>query len=255
MIGKGNKSNRIVIRMIKDPHLLERLNSKYKVACAKFQFFRELPINHWSSNQRMTDKDKIQNPHLLVAVGEKLGNKSLTVSQVEKFYHQVVTRDLILQKRVRGEMELPLITKTVVNTTSKRFAANRRELTLGLAALLLVSGQRGQLTIARKSIAAFKLREGTPLGCKVTLRGKKGYSMVDRLVTFVLPRGYPVRVRGTIDGEGNWGVGISDPLLFVELEGQYDLFRSLEGINMSVVTNRGCRTGRLLLISGLQLVV
>ena len=246
--------------MRKNSHFLEKLNSKHKVACAKFQFFRELPVDHWSlprpnANQHMISKDKIQKHHSLVPANEELCNKPLTVSQVEKFYHQVVARDLILQKRVRGEMELPLATKLVINTTSKRFAVNRRELTLGLAALLLISGQRGQLTIARKSIAAFKLREGTPLGCKVTLRGKKGHSMVDKLVTFVLPRGYPSRVKGTIDGEGNWGVGVSDPLLFVELEGQYDLFRSLEGINMSIVTNRGCRTGRLLLFSGLQLLV
>ena len=264
LIGKANKSNRIVILMRKDLYLLEKLNSKYKVASAKFQPFKELPIEPSLSNDNQCrdnvvtnligqriGKDKIQKPHLLMAAGK---NKSLTVSQIERFYHQVVTRDLILQKRVRGGMELPLTRKVVINTTSKRFAINRRELTLGLAALLLVSGQKGQLTIARKSIAAFKLREGTPLGCKVTLRGKKGYSMVDKLVTFVLPRGYPSRVKGTVDGEGNWGVGISDPLLFVELEGQYDLFRSLEGINMSIVTNRGCRTGRLLLFSGLQLL-
>ena len=237
----------------KDLHLLEKLNSKYKVANAKFQQSKELPIDPSRPNVNQC-KDKIQKSHLLVPAGEKLSNKSSTASQVERFYHQVVTRDLILQKRVRGGMELPLIRKVVINTTSKRFAINRRELTLGLAALLLVSGQRGQLTIARKSIAAFKLREGTPLGCKVTLRGKKGYSMVDKLVTFVLPRGYPSRAKGTVDGEGNWGVGISDPLLFVELEGQYDLFRSLEGMNMSIVTNRGCRTGRLLLFSGLQLL-
>ena len=256
MIGKVSKSNRIVICMKKDLYLLERLNNKYKVADAKLQPFRQLPIEPCrpNVNRCMIGKDKIQKPHFLVATDEKLSNKSLNVSQVEKFYYQVVTRDLILQNRVRGGMELPLIRKVVINTTSKRFAINRRELTLGLAALLLVSGQRGQLTIARKSIAAFKLREGTPLGCKVTLRGKKGHSMVDKLVTFVLPRGYPSRVKGTVDGEGNWGVGISDPLLFVELEGQYDLFRSLEGVNMSVVTNRGCRAGRLLLLSGLQLL-
>lgn len=253
--------------MRKDLYLLEKLNSKYKVANAKFQPFKELPIEPSRPNVNQCEdpskislyiaskvligKDKIQKSHLLVPAAS---NKSLTVSQVERFYHQVVTRDLILQKRVRGGMELPLIRKVVINTTSKRFAINRRELTLGLAALLLVSGQRGELTIARKSIAAFKLREGTPLGCKVTLCGKKRYSMVDKLVTFVLPRGYPSRVKGTVDGEGNWGVGISDPLLFVELEGQYDLFRSLEGVNMSIVTNRGCRTGRLLLFSGLQLL-
>ncbi len=258
-------------------YLLERLDGKYKAADAKFQQFKELTVDRWSLPRSNDNQPKIKNPDSLMAApilshhyfvnkieeqcvdwshSEKYSNKSLMISQIGKFYHQVVTRDLILQKRVRGGMELPLAIKVVINTTSKRFAANRRELTLGLAALLLVSGQRGQLTTARKSIAAFKLREGTPLGCKVTLRGKKGYSMLDKLVTFVLPRGYPSRVRGTVDGEGNWGVGVADPLLFVELEGQYDLFRSLEGINISIVTtNRGCRIVKLLLFSGLQLVI
>ncbi len=255
-IEKVKKSNRTITCMRKDLYLLERLDGKYKVADAKFQQFKELTVDRWSLPRFNDNQPKIKNPDSLIPISEKHSNKSLTISQIGKFYHQVVTRDLILQKRVRGGMELPLVTKVVINTTSKRFAANRRELTLGLAALLLVSGQRGQLTTARKSIAAFKLREGTPLGCKVTLRGKKGYSMLDKLVTFILPRGYPSRVRGTLDGEGNWGVGVADPLLFVELEGQYDLFRSLEGINISIVTaNRGCRTIKLLLFGGLQLVI
>ena len=237
--------------MKRDSYLIEALYSKYKVANAKFQRLRELPVDHWSLPRSNDNQPKMQSTNSPLPVS----NKSLTISQVEKFYHQVVTRDLILQKRVCGEMELPLATKVVINTTSKRFAADRKELTLGLAALLLVSGQRGQLTTARKSIAAFKLREGTPLGCKVTLRGKKGYSMLDKLVTFVLPRGHPSRVRGTIDGEGNWGVGVVDPLLFVELEGQYDLFRSLDGVNMSIVTrNRDCRKVKVLLFGGLQLL-
>lgn len=242
--------------MKRNSYLIETLYSKYKVANAKYQRFRELPIDRWSLPQSNDNQPKIQNADFPISVSEKFSNKSLINSQVEKFYHQVVTHDLILQKRVRGGMELPLATKVVINTTSKRFAANRKELTLGLAALLLVSGQRGQLTTARKSIAAFKLREGTPLGCKVTLRGKKGYSMLDKLVTFVLPRGYPSRVRGTVDGEGNWGIGVVDPLLFVELEGQYELFRSLEGINISIVTtNKNCRTVKVLLLGGLQLLV
>lgn len=241
--------------MKKDSYLVKTLYSKYRVANTKFQRLRKLPINRWFILQSNGNQPKIQDINFPLPVDDEFSNKSLTVSQVEKFYHQVVTRDLILQKRVRGGMELPHVTKVVINTTSKRFATNKRELTLGLAALLLVSGQKGKLTAARKSIAAFKLREGTPLGCKVTLRGKKGYSMLDKLVTFVLPRGYPSRVRGTVDGKGNWGVGVVDPLLFVELEGQYDLFRSLEGINMSIVTTRrDCRKGKVLLFGGLQLL-
>jgi large subunit ribosomal protein L5 len=242
--------------MRKDSYLVKALYSKYKEANTKFQRLRELPVSRRPLLQSNDSQFKIQDTNSSLPVGEESSNKLLTVSQVERFYHQVVARDLILQKRVRGGMELPLVTKVVINTTSKRFATNRKELTVGLAAVLLVSGQRGQLTTARKSIAAFKLREGTPLGCKVTLRGEKGYSMLDKLVTFVLPRGYPSRVRGTVDGEGNWGVGVVDPLLFVELEGQYDLFRSLEGINMSIVTtNRDCRRVKVLLFGGLQLLV
>jgi ribosomal protein L5 len=79
--------------------------------------------------------------------------------------------------------------------------------------------------------------------------------MLDKLITFVLPRGHLSRVKETVDTAGNWGVGISDPLLFVELEGQYELFRSLEGIDVSIVLDKGRKSIALLVASSLQLLV
>ncbi len=242
--------------------LLERLNNKHKIGNTKFQRLKELPCGGYSLPGSDRGHKTQHLPVLPVlfclqnnTLDTPLQRNGQSCSQIEKFYHQVVIRDLILQNGVRRGVELTLAPKVVINTTSKRFAANRRELTIGLAAVLLVSGQRGEPTIARKSVAAFNLREGAPLGCKVTLRSKRGYSILDKLATFVLPRGYPSRVRGTVDEAGNWGVGISDPLLFVELEGQYDLFRSLEGIDVSIATGVGRRQVTPLLLSGLRLVV
>ena len=221
-------------------NLLDKLYNKHKVILTTFQ---SLKVSSYSDAQQ----------HRFVSA--MMPTKMRSCSQIENFYHHVVVQDLILQYPVRGNMELPFVPKVVLNTTSKRFAINRRELTAGLAALLFISGQRGQPTTAYKSVAAFKLRQGTPLGCKVTLRGKKGYVMLDKLITFVLPRGHLSRVRETVDTAGNWGVGISDPLLFVELEGQYELFRSLEGIDVSIVLDKGRRSIALLVASSLQLVV
>jgi large subunit ribosomal protein L5 len=240
--------------MKKHLQLLERLNTKHKTTVARFQHIKKLifctpcPI------------DKTQPSLVLPLFGKPISNPSLIsrrrgYSQTERFYRQIVARDLILQNQIRGGMEVSLAPKVVLNTTSRRFAANRKELTIGLATVMVISGQRGQPTSARKSVAAFKLREGTPLGCKVTLRGKMAYSMLDKLMTFVLPRGHSSHVRGTIDQAGNWGIGVSDPLLFIELESQYDMFRSLEGINISIVTNKSCRRFVLLFASGLQLFV
>ena len=218
--------------MKKHLQLLERLNTKHKTTVARFQKCTPCPVE----------------PSLVFGKP----SRRRAYSQTERFYRHIVVRDLILQNQIRGGMEVSLAPKVVLNTTSRRFAANRKELTIGLATLMVISGQRGQPTSARKSVAAFKLREGTPLGCKVTLRGKMAYSMLDKLITFVLPRGHSSRVRGTIDQAGNWGIGISDPLLFIELESQYDIFQSLEGINISIVTNRRFV---LLFASGLQLFV
>ena len=235
--------------------LLERLNNKHKIADTKFQRLKELPCGGYSLPRSDRGHKTQHLPVLPISFCKENKTDGQSCSQIEKFYHQVVIRDLILQNGVRRGVELTLAPKVVINTTSKRFAANRRELTIGLAAVLLVSGQKGEPTIARKSVAAFNLREGAPLGCKVTLRSKRGYSILDKLATFVLPRGYPSRVRGTVDEAGNWGVGISDPLLFVELEGQYDLFRSLEGIDASIATGVGRRRVTPLLLSGLRLIV
>ena len=240
---------------------LERLNGRRIAADREFEGLRRLPYHL----DFLPECNNVQQPNSLSPLLDFLLHTherfSIPViyragySQIESFYHQVVIHDLILQNPIRKNMELPLGPKVVLNITSKRFAANRKELLVGLAAVLVIAGQRGQPTTARKSIAAFKLREGSPLGCKVTLRGKRGYSILDKLVTFVLPRGYPSRVSGTVDKAGNWGVGITDPLLFVELEGQYDLFRSLEGIDASIVISGGRRRVALLLLSSLQILL
>jgi large subunit ribosomal protein L5 len=240
--------------MRKHLQLLERLHKKHKTTVARYQRIKKLVYCTPCSI------DKTQPSLVLSLFGKPISNPSLIsrrrgYSQTERFYRQIVARDLVLQNQIRGGMEVSLVPKVVLNTTSRRFAANRKELTIGLATLMVISGQRGQPTSARKSVAAFKLREGTPLGCKVTLRGEMAYSMLDKLITFVLPRGHSSHVTGTIDQAGNWGVGISDPLLFIELESQYDIFRSLEGLNISIVTNKSFRRFVPLFASGLQLCV
>ena len=151
-------------------------------------------------------------------------------------------------------MELSPPNKIVLNTSSKRIIQDKKELVVGLSACLIISGQRCQTTWACKSIAAFKLREGSVIGCKVTLRGSSMYAFIDKLINLVLPRARPSLINQGINTDGTYNIGISDPFLFVELEGHYDLFQSLQGFDIALVVSPKEKGFAPLFWSGLQLL-
>lgn len=173
--------------------------------------------------------------------------------RAERFYREVMCFDLLLQCRLRGVMELSLPKKIVLNSSSKGIVHDKKELIIGLSACLMISGQRCQATWARKSISGFKLREGSVLGCKATLRGSLMYTFVDKLINLVLPRARPSLVSQAIDANGPYSIGISDPFLFVELEHHYDLFQSLSGLDVALVMSSREEAFAPLFWSGLQL--
>lgn len=159
------------------------------------------------------------------------------ILRIEKHYKEVISFDLVLQCCVEGVMEIRPPQKIVLSTSSKRLVQDQKELVVGLSALKMISGQKSQSARARKSIAAFKLREGSVLGCKTTLRRKAIYSFLDKLIFLVLPRARASLVNRNIDANNNYNIGISDPFVFMELEGHYDLFQSLQGINIALVNS------------------
>lgn len=192
--------------------------------------------------------------------GIGLARQPHSVPRIEKFYKEVVCFDLLMQYPLRSIMELSPPNKVVVNTSSKRIIQDKKELIVGLSACLMISGQRCQTTWARKSIAGFKLREGSVIGCKVTLRGSSMYAFLDKLINLVLPRARPSLINQSIDSNGAYNIGISDPFLFVELEHHYDLFQSLQGFDIALAMPciaKQCKKGRSfapLFWSGMQLL-
>ena len=133
-------------------------------------------------------------------------------------------------------MEIPKIDKVVINMGIGEAVANSKALDSAVADLTLIAGQRPVITKAKKSIAAFKLRQGMPIGTKVTLRGDRMYYFLDKLMNIALPRVRDFRgVNPTaFDGRGNYALGMKEQLIFPEIE--YDKIDKVRGMDIIIVT-------------------
>jgi large subunit ribosomal protein L5 len=151
-------------------------------------------------------------------------------------YQEEVVPALMKALNMDNVMELPRITKVVVNIGLGEAMDNPKALEAAVGDLMLITGQKPVITKARKSISNFKLREGRAIGAKVTLRGEKMWSFLDRLMNIVLPR---VRdFRGVsdeaFDGHGNYTLGLREQLIFPEIE--YDKIDKVRGMEITIVT-------------------
>jgi large subunit ribosomal protein L5 len=133
-------------------------------------------------------------------------------------------------------MQVPRLTKIVVNTCLKEAITNSKILDQAAAEIGIITGQKAVIRQARKSIANFKLREGMPLGAKVTLRGERMWFFYDRLVSLAIPRLRDFRGMSpkAFDGRGNYSLGLTEQILFPEIE--YDKVPRIYGMNISFVT-------------------
>ncbi|MBF0467648.1 MAG: 50S ribosomal protein L5 [Desulfamplus sp.] len=133
-------------------------------------------------------------------------------------------------------MQIPMLEKIVLNIGLGEAIKNVKLLDSAVADLALIAGQKPVITKARKSIAAFKLREGMPIGCMVTLRREKMYDFLEKLVSIALPRVRDFRgISGkAFDGRGNYSLGIKEHIIFPEID--YDKTDSIKGLNVSIVT-------------------
>ena len=136
----------------------------------------------------------------------------------------------------KNVMEIPKIEKVVINMGIGEAVANSKALDSAVADLTLIAGQRPVITKAKKSIAAFKLRQGIPIGTKVTLRGDRMYYFLDKLMNIALPRVRDFRgVNPTaFDGRGNYALGMKEQLIFPEIE--YDKIDKVRGMDIIIVT-------------------
>lgn len=158
------------------------------------------------------------------------------MSRLEKQYRETIRPQLMKDLGIDNVWAAPRLTKVVVNVGVGEASQNIKLLDSAMDELAAITGQRPVMRRARKSIAAFKLREGQPVGCTVTLRGKRMYEFVDRLLNIALPRvrdfrGIPTR---SFDGRGNFTMGLEDQLIFPEID--YAKVGESRGMNVTFVT-------------------
>ena len=145
-------------------------------------------------------------------------------------------------------MEVPRVTRIVLNMGVGEAIGDRKQLDSAMADLALIAGQQPVLTLARKSIAGFKVREGFPIGCKVTLRRARMYEFLDRLINIAIPRQRDFRGVSprSFDGRGNFAMGLAEQIVFPEID--YDKTDKIRGLDVAIVTSaRTDDQGRALL--------
>ena len=153
----------------------------------------------------------------------------------EKYTNEVI-QAMTEKFGYKNIMEVPKLEKIVINMGVGEAKDNQKVLESAVADLQLISGQKTILTRAKKSVANFKLREGMPIGCKVTLRGERMYEFADRLINLALPRVRDFRGvnQNSFDGRGNYALGIKEQLIFPEIE--YDKVDKVRGMDIIFVT-------------------
>ena len=158
------------------------------------------------------------------------------MNRLQEQYVNEIRPALIKKNNYASTMECPKIAKIVINMGVGEAVAEPKNLEDAVADLTLISGQKPVITKAKKSIANFKLREGTPIGCKVTLRGERMYEFLDKLINVSLPRVRDFRgVSATaFDGRGNYTLGIKEQIIFPEIE--YDKVSKVRGMDIVIVT-------------------
>lgn len=158
------------------------------------------------------------------------------VARLKTKYTSEVVAKLVEAYKYESVMEVPHLEKVVINIGVGDATQNSKLLDDAVRDLTIIAGQKPVVTKAKKSIASFKLREGTAIGCKVTLRGNKMYEFLDKLFTISLPRVRDFRgvSRNAFDGKGNYTLGVKEQLIFPEID--YDKVSKIRGMDIVIVT-------------------
>jgi large subunit ribosomal protein L5 len=159
------------------------------------------------------------------------------MSRLLEIYRKKIVPSLRDAQKYENEMSVPKLLKITVNIGLSKAIQDKKCLDFAVQDLQKITGQKPVITKARKAIAAFKLREGYPIGCMVTLRGRNMYDFFDRLVSFALPRVRDFRgiSAKSFDGRGNFTFGLSEQIMFPEIE--YDKVDSIRGMSISIATS------------------
>lgn len=170
------------------------------------------------------------------------------MARLQQFYKDKVISQLKDELGLSNVMEVPRITKITLNMGVGEATTDKKVLEHAVSDMTKIAGQKPIINKARKSVAGFKVREGWPIGCKVTLRGERMYEFLDRLVSVAIPRMRDFRGLSakSFDGRGNYSMGVKEQIIFPEVE--YDKIDKLRGMDITITTTaRDNDEGRALL--------
>ncbi|MBL8518399.1 MAG: 50S ribosomal protein L5 [Betaproteobacteria bacterium] len=158
------------------------------------------------------------------------------MARLQSYYKETVVPQLIKQFGYKSVMEVPRITKITLNMGVGEAVADKKIMEHAVGDMQKIAGQKPVVTKSKKSIAGFKIRDGYPIGCMVTLRAGRMYEFLDRLVTISLPRVRDFRgiSAKSFDGRGNYNMGVKEQIIFPEIE--YDKIDAIRGMNISITT-------------------
>ncbi|MFC0274148.1 50S ribosomal protein L5 [Metabacillus herbersteinensis] len=158
------------------------------------------------------------------------------MNRLKERYQKEITPAMMSKFNYKSVMQAPKLDKIVINTGVGDAVANSKALDIAVEELIQITGQKPIITKAKKSIAGFRLREGMPIGAKVTLRGERMYQFLDKLISVSLPRVRDFRgiSKKSFDGRGNYTLGVKEQLIFPEID--YDKVTKVRGMDIVIVT-------------------
>jgi large subunit ribosomal protein L5 len=159
------------------------------------------------------------------------------MARLYEIYKERVAKDLMKQFGYKSIMEVPRIEKITLNMGVGEAVADKKVMEFAVGDMQKISGQKPVVTMSKKSIAGFKIREGYPVGCKVTLRKERMYEFLDRLISVAIPRIRDFRgISGkSFDGRGNYNMGVKEQIIFPEIE--YEKIDAIRGMNITITTS------------------
>jgi large subunit ribosomal protein L5 len=162
--------------------------------------------------------------------------QAAVVARLQAYYQAKVVPDMVAKFGYKSTMEVPRLTKITLNMGVSEAVADKKVMDHAVGDLTKIAGQKPVVTKSKKAIAGFKIRDGVPIGCMVTLRGARMFEFLDRFVTVALPRVRDFRgISGrSFDGRGNYNIGVKEQIIFPEIE--YDKIDAIRGMNISFTT-------------------
>jgi large subunit ribosomal protein L5 len=158
------------------------------------------------------------------------------MARLQEIYNDTIAPQLKEQLGLGNVMQVPRITKITLNMGVGEAVNDKKIIQKAVEDMTLISGQKASITVARKSVASFKIRDGYPIGCKVTLRRERMYEFLDRLINIAIPRIRDFRGLSSkaFDGRGNYNMGVQEQIVFPEVD--YDNVEAVRGMNISITT-------------------